>query len=118
MPHRIVADAAFEGVPVPGLRAEFFHRPQGDRVVSVGRYSMDGRELLLAWGYVDEQHCRWHAVRDPLGGWHRVADGCPQVELLRDGQAVVGLAVRAPTGDWVRARRPEPAGGPPTATVR
>ena len=105
VPYRVVTDAPFEGMPVPGLRAEFFRRAEGDRIASVGRYSMASREILLAWGYVDEEHCRRHGVRDPAGGWHAVTDGCPQVELITDGQAVVGLAVRTPAGDWVRARR-------------
>jgi hypothetical protein len=99
--HRAVDDAALEGVAVPGLRAEYFRRDEGDRIATVGRYSYGGRELLLAWGFVDEEHCRHNAVRDPGGGWHPAVDGCPQVELIRDGQAVVGLAVRAPTGEWV-----------------
>ena len=100
-PHRTVLDASFEGEPVPGLRAEFFRRGEGDRVATVGRYSMDGRELLMAWGYVDEEHCRHNAVRTPAGGWE-AAEGCPVVELVKDGQSVVGLAVRAPSGEWVR----------------
>ena len=102
-PHRTVADAPFEGVPVPGLRAEYFHRAEGDRVATVGRYSIGGRDLLMAWGYADEDHCRHNAVRDPAGGWYPAADGCPDVRLVRAGRAVVGLAVRAPTGEWLRA---------------
>ena len=102
-PHRTVLDAPFEGVPVPGLRADFFRRAEGDRVATVGCYSFGDRELLMAWGYVDEEHCRHNAVRDPGGGWHAPADGCPDVELVRDGPTVVGLAVRAPDGEWIRA---------------
>ncbi|MDY7086851.1 MAG: hypothetical protein SYR96_17255 [Actinomycetota bacterium] len=102
-PHRTVLDAPFEGEPVPGLRADYFRRPEGDRVATVGCYSVGGRELLRAWGYADEEHCRRNAVKDPSGEWHAAADGCPVVELVRDGQAVVGLAVRAPSGEWIRA---------------
>jgi hypothetical protein len=100
--HRTVFDAAFEGVSVPGLRAEFFRRAEGDRIATVGRYSIGGRDIVMAWGFVDEEHCRHNAVRDPAGGWHPAGDGCPEVELIRDGRDVVGLAVRAPTGEWVR----------------
>ncbi|BBH70883.1 hypothetical protein ACTI_75680 [Actinoplanes sp. OR16] len=103
--HRVENDAAFEGVEVPGLRAEFFRRPEGERVESVGRYTFDGRDLLLAWGYVDEEHCRHNAVVAADGCWQPPVDGCPQVELITDGQAVVGLAVRSPSGEWVRVRR-------------
>ncbi|NMO54729.1 hypothetical protein HH310_26520 [Actinoplanes sp. TBRC 11911] len=88
---------------MPGLRADYFRRAAGYRIATVGRYSIGGRDLLMAWGYVDEEHCRHNAVRNDDGtGWHPAADGCPEVELIRDGQAVVGLAVRAPTGHWVR----------------
>lgn len=99
--HRTVKDAAFEGVEVPGLTAEFFRRPDGDRVASVGRYSRDGRELLMAWGFVDEEHCRHWAARDPAGGWHPPADGCPVVTVLRDGELVTGLAIQTPDGAWI-----------------
>lgn len=88
---------------MPGLRADFFRRAEGDRMATVGRYSMGDRELLMAWGYVDEEHCRHNAVRNPVGGWHAPVNGCPDVELVRDGQTVIGLAVRAPGGEWIRA---------------
>ncbi|MEV4349658.1 hypothetical protein AB0J83_34805 [Actinoplanes sp. NPDC049596] len=102
--HRTVADAPFEGVPVPGLSAEFYRRPDGERVASVGRYSYGGRDLLLAWGYVDEEHCRQSAVHDAAsGGWHRPTDGCPAVRVERAGDEVIGLAVRTPGGEWLTA---------------
>ena len=101
--HRAVTDAAFEGVEVPGLTAEFFRRPAGDRIATVGRYSRDGRELLMAWGFVDEAHCRHWAARDPDGNWHPAADGCPVVQVLRDADAVVGLAIQTPDGAWITA---------------
>ncbi|MEV6597717.1 hypothetical protein AB0M36_12710 [Actinoplanes sp. NPDC051346] len=108
-PHRTVTDAAFEGVTVPGLLAEYFHRTDDHRVSSAGRYSMDGRDLLMAWGFTDEEHCRWSAVRDPAGFWHPETAGCPVVRVLRTGAApddpVSGLAVRAPTGEWITVDR-------------
>ena len=102
-PHRSIADAGFEGTPVPGLRADFYRRPDGSRVASVGRYSYRGRDVLMAWGYVDEQHCRRHAVHDPARGWQAVVDGCPDVRFVHAGDAVVGLEVRTPAGKWLRA---------------
>ncbi len=103
-PHRTVTNAAFDGVPVPGLRAEFFHRTEGSRVASVCRYSLAGRDLLVTWGWADEDHCRWWAVRGPSGGWHPEAPGRP---VVRVGPA--GLAVRAPSGEWISAGGPVPA---------
>ncbi|MEU4564449.1 hypothetical protein AB0F72_39225 [Actinoplanes sp. NPDC023936] len=111
-PHRTVTDADFEGTAVPGLRADFYRRAEGDRTASVGRYSYGGREVLMAWGYVDEEHCRRHAVHHPSRGWQPVTEGCPDVRVVRSGEQVVGLEVRTPEGSWVRAGatfRPGPA---------
>jgi hypothetical protein len=95
-PHRSTPDADFEGTIVPGLRADFYRRPDGDRIASVGRYSYRGRDVLMAWGYVDEKHCRQHAVHSRQG-WSTVADGCPDVRLDD------GFEVRTPDGEWLRA---------------
>ncbi|WP_033341476.1 hypothetical protein [Catenuloplanes japonicus] len=99
--HRTLPEADFEGVPVPGLHAEFYRRPVGDRIASVGRYSYNGRRLLLAWGYVGEEHCRYSAVRDPRRGWQPATQGCPDVRVVRDGEAVTGFAVRDARGRWL-----------------
>lgn len=82
---------------VPGLRADFFRRPDGDRIASVGRYSYEGREILMAWGFVDEEHCRQHAVHDPVEGWQAVVDGCP--DIRNDPGRI---EVRTPDGSWLR----------------
>ncbi|GIE76841.1 hypothetical protein Aph02nite_27910 [Actinoplanes philippinensis] len=95
-PHRSALDAEFEGTIVPGLRADFYRRADGDRIASVGRYSYRGRDVLMAWGYTDEKHCRQHAVRS-VHGWSAVADGCPDVRL--DGDS---FEVRTPDGEWLR----------------
>ncbi len=113
-PHRTVTNAAFEGIAVPGLKAEFFRRTQGERTASAGRYSLGGRDLLLAWGWTDEEHCSWSAVWDPAGFWHPATAGCPVVRVEREGPEpdgpVTGLAVRAPSGVWISAgREPVPA---------
>ncbi|BEL03254.1 hypothetical protein Q0Z83_014450 [Actinoplanes sichuanensis] len=96
-PHRSTPDADFEGTIVPGLRADFYRRPEGDRIASVGRYSYRGRPILMAWGFVDEKHCRRHAVNEADTGWSAVADGCPDVRFDD------GFSVRTPGGEWLRA---------------
>jgi hypothetical protein len=100
---RVACDAAFEGTVVPGLRARFFHRPDPDsgRVHSVGCYDLRGRELLRAWGFVDEEHCRASVVRTANGAWDRPTPGCPVVRVDRDGGLVTGFWVRAADGSWV-----------------
>ncbi|MEU4236732.1 hypothetical protein [Actinoplanes sp. NPDC026619] len=87
------------------MRARFFRRDEGGRTATVGCYYLGDREILRAWGWADEEHCRHHAVREPGGGWHPASDGCPVADVVRDGQAgdVVGLTVRTPNGEWVRA---------------
>jgi hypothetical protein len=102
--HRIADDAELDGVRVPGLRAEFFRRAQDGRLASVGRYHYRGRELLLAWGYVDEPHCRYSAVRDEDGSWSDPVPGCPEVRTCGPDGQVTGLAVRDARGRWVGER--------------
>jgi hypothetical protein len=103
--HRVDDNAEFEGVAVAGLRAEIYHRDDGGHTASVGRYWYAGRELLMAWGYVDEEHCRSHAVRGDDGAWHPAALGCPDVRVVRDqadpDAPVTGFAVRDPHGRWI-----------------
>jgi hypothetical protein len=109
--HRRVQDAEFEGVAVPGLRAEFFRRPEGARTATVGRYHYGGRELLLAWGFVDEPHCRYSCVRRPDGRWGTPTAGCPEVRVVRDdGGRVAGFQVRDEHGRWTGALAEVPAG--------
>jgi hypothetical protein len=111
--HRTVEGAALEGVAVPGLRARFYRRElSGGQLASVGYYTYAGRELLMAWGFVDEEHCRFHAVRDDSadGQWGPTVGGCPTVDVVRDGDRVVGLRVLAADGSW--------AGHPGMATAR
>ena len=109
--HRTADDATFEGVAVPGLRAEIYHRDDEDgRTASVGRYWYAGRELLMAWGYVDEEHCRSHAVRAEDNSWHPAATGCPDVRVVRDrtnpDAPVTGFAVRDPHAQWITGTNP------------
>ncbi|MFI6761019.1 hypothetical protein ACIBF5_17975 [Micromonospora sp. NPDC050417] len=100
---RSESDAAFEGVAVPGLTARFYHRDDNGRTATVGRYWYGGRELLMAWGYADEEHCRASAVRAADGGWHPPTVGCPSVRVVRERPeaAVVGFEVRTPDGRWI-----------------
>ncbi|NJC65104.1 hypothetical protein HC028_11405 [Planosporangium flavigriseum] len=98
--HRVVDAAEFEGVAVPGLSARFLRRACAGRVESVGCYRYRGQDLLLAWGFVDEDHCRWHSVRVD-GGWQEPRPGCPDVRVVRDGERVVAFAVGDGRGGWL-----------------
>ncbi|GAA1409918.1 hypothetical protein ACFQZ4_03905 [Catellatospora coxensis] len=109
--HRTAEEAELDGVAVPELAARFYRcgLPDG-RLASVGHYTLAGRDLLMAWGYVDEKHCRSHTLSSADEGWGPVVDGCPDVEFVRDADRVVGLRVRAADGSWTdhptAARRP------------
>ena len=108
--HRVVPDAEFEGTAVPGLRAEFFRCDVAGRTASVGRYRYRGRELLLAWGYVGEEHCRFAWVNDGAGRWEPAGPGCPTVRVLREGDRVSGFEVRDRHGQWVGSAAPVASG--------
>jgi hypothetical protein len=77
--HRQAPDATLDGVSVPGLHGTYYSRPDGSRVATVGVYRYDGVELFWAWGYADEAHCAFHAVRQPDGEWSSARRGCPRV---------------------------------------
>jgi hypothetical protein len=90
--HKTLPDIDFEAIPVPGLDADFYRRPVGDRTLSVGVYRFGGAETHRAWGWVGEAHCSWHAYRNPAtGGFDGPFQGCPVFRLLRDGGRLAGF---------------------------
>ena len=100
--HRVIEniDPCGDGRSVTGLRATFFRRvDERGRLESVGRYVLGGREVFLAWGYVGDAHCAFHAVRLPDGSWDATRRGCPEVDVVEDGDGrVVGIRVMASAG--------------------
>lgn len=99
--HRTAENAELDGVAVPELAARFYRcELPGGRLASVGHYTLAGRDLLMAWGYVDETHCRSHTVRADEDRWGPVVDGCPRVDFVHDAGHVVGLRVQAADGAW------------------
>ena len=107
---RVVEDSPVWGVAVPGLRVAYYRR--GPRSTA-GVYAYQGVEIFVAWGYVDERHCRFHAFRDPAGDWEPPQPGCPRVRARQGG----GLLLR--TGNGLRELQPtEPEGpAPPDHSV-
>lgn len=90
--HKTLPDIDFEAIPVPGLDADFYRRPIGDRTLSVGVYRFGGAETHRAWGWVGEEHCSWHAYRNPVtGGFDGPFQGCPVFRLLREGGRLSGF---------------------------
>jgi hypothetical protein len=103
LPYRTIDDIDLDGVVVPGLRGEFFHRPDADRTATVVRYSYEGLEVFQAWGYLDEEHCRYFAVVGADGALESPQAGCPRVRVLSDGSRIIGLAMYSATGAWLVA---------------
>jgi hypothetical protein len=90
--HKTLPDIDFDAIPVPGLDADFYRRPIGDRTLSVGVYRFGGAETHRAWGWVGEAHCSWHAYKNPAtGGFDGPFQGCPVFRLLRDGGRLAGF---------------------------
>lgn len=95
--HRVTDEARVEGVALPGLSAAFYRRAAADGERSVGVYRHAGVEVLMAWGYVEEPHCRAHRVRDPDGSWGPARTGCPTVRPAGPDRPA---AVRTASGGW------------------
>jgi hypothetical protein len=102
-PYAVVDDIDLDGVVVPGLRAEFLRREAGCRTVMVSRYSYSGRDVFQAWGYQDEEHCRYFAVYGVDGRLEAAQAGCPRVRVLSDGSSIAGLALHSASGVWLIA---------------
>lgn len=90
--HKTLPDIDFDAIPVPGLDADFYRRPVGPRLLSVGVYRFGGEETHRAWGWVGEAHCSWHAYRNPAtGGFDGPFRGCPELRLLLEGSRLRGF---------------------------
>jgi hypothetical protein len=85
--HRVIDDIDLDGVVVPGLRGSFFRRPDG---ATVGFYEYADSPVLMAWGYVGEEHCRFTALHQPDGSWGPPRPGCPPVQRVGDRWLAVG----------------------------
>ncbi|MFC0533814.1 hypothetical protein [Phytohabitans kaempferiae] len=113
--HKVINDVDLDGVVVRGLRGSFHRRadgPVGSAVLTVGVYSYAGADLLMAWGYVGEPHCRFNAVRRADGSWEPPRQGCPPVTRVHDGGQVTALTL----GEHVLPT--EPMTGPPSGEAR
>ena len=83
----------------PFLRPVTLSNRHGGRATA-GLYAYQGVEIFVAWGYLDERHCRFHAFRSADGDWEPPQPGCPRVRAQPGG----GLRLR--TGNGVRELPP------------
>ena len=86
-----------EGVGfAPGVRADFFQKEVGGRVLSAGGFKDDKNKILYtAWGFKDEPHCSFTAVMGDRGKWLAPMLGCPQVRTLVTSGVVVGITIKS-----------------------
>lgn len=75
-------DVEIDGVFFPEFEAVFYRRKDDtDRVESIGIYTMQGKSIFAAWGYLDQEHCSFHAVYDQKKNcWKKGVIGCPRLE--------------------------------------
>jgi hypothetical protein len=110
--HKVVENVDLDGVVVHGLCGRFHRRATDSGVLTVGVYSYAGAELMMAWGYVGEPHCRFNALRGPDGSWEAPRQGCPPVSRVHDGGQVTALTL----GKHILPT--EPMTGPPSGGAR
>jgi hypothetical protein len=72
-------DYVYEGVAIPSLRQEVYHKVYRDEVVSVGIFSYNGGLSYMAWGLQKNEHCSYHALLTPEGKIEEIKEGCPNV---------------------------------------
>ena len=92
--YRVVEDAPVWGVAVPGLRAVYWRRDHDGRTATVGVFTFQQLPVFMAWGYADEQRCRYHSFRTQDGGWEQPRPGCPRIRAIQHDGTVTGLQLR------------------------
>lgn len=82
-----------EGVfEVPYMRRLCYEMNFEGRDVTLGVYEWKGEEILKAWGYKDEEHCSYHAIKTG-GTWSGVIEGCPLFKVLLSNTTVTGFSL-------------------------
>ncbi len=52
-----------EGKMVTNMKRYCFEMKQDGRTATLGLYEYSGVEIFKAWGYKDEEHCSYHAIK-------------------------------------------------------
>ncbi len=81
------------------VHAEFYEREVDGKMISVGIFSHNGKQLFCAWGYKDEEHCAMHAAMGEDGKWLTPEQGCPIKIAVKEGERNVGLRVPTMKGE-------------------
>ena len=103
---------AWDGTLIAELRGAFYRRDADDgRVQTVAQYTVaqdadEHEPAFVAWGYVDERHCRFNAVAREGGGWYDPRRGCPSIHPLWVDGHLTGFTVATPEGVRTFGRHP------------
>lgn len=89
-----------DGSTTNDVRAEFFEKSFGDKVISVGVFYHKESPLFCAWGYKDDEHCGMHAVVGEQGAWQSPQVGCPIKIAMKNSDGMnIGIRIPSPNGD-------------------
>lgn len=86
-----------EGTPITGLKQNCYQIEINGQVISAGIFEYKGKKTHVAWGVKSDPHCSFHTLAEANGNWDVVRDGCPEYELLKDGDTVSGFRVDGAT---------------------
>lgn len=49
-------------MPIVGAQASFFEKELDGKTISAGLYKLDGKDIYIAWGDKNIEHCEAHAL--------------------------------------------------------
>lgn len=71
-------------VEIVKMKRRCFETMYHGKLVTLGVYEYNNKEVLKAWGYKDEEHCSYHAIKTN-STWSDVIEGCPDFKVLKEG---------------------------------
>jgi hypothetical protein len=83
---------------IPGMKRYCFQVITDNRKATLGLYEHQGEHVLKAWGYGDEEHCSYHAIK-VNGAWSEVIEGCPDFKIINNGFTLTHKKVHVWSGD-------------------
>ncbi len=83
---------------IPHMVRLCFETTHEGRIVTLGVYKYHSIEVLKAWGYKDEEHCSYHAIKTN-GTWSEVIEGCPDFKVVDKGFSLTHKNVHMWRGD-------------------
>lgn len=89
--HETKRGVTIDSISLPFVTGAFYrHLNKDGRIESVGVYSINNIDIFAAWGYLDEVHCSYHAVKKG-DTWSATQEGCPNLKSLGSNEVAVCL---------------------------